>query len=145
MRKTALLLLLGFVLIAAAGCVVSNPRIAPPPAKVEVIPGRPGPNHVWIAGHWKWPSRGKSGFQDIGREEGRTGFGSPATGSEPAVLRNAAHLSSKVSSWPSARVKGIVLPWISIVYSPGGKGMELAVLLTAPTSFPSFVLMMCPK
>lgn len=54
MRKTALLVLLGFVLIVAAGCIVSSPRIAPPPGKVEVIPARPGPNHVWIAGHWKW-------------------------------------------------------------------------------------------
>jgi hypothetical protein len=54
MRKTALLVLLGFVSVVVSGCVVSHPRMAPPPAKVEVIAGKPGPNYVWIAGHWKW-------------------------------------------------------------------------------------------
>ncbi len=54
MKKTALLILLGFVSVVVAGCVVSNPRVAPPPAKVEVVSAKPGPNHVWIAGYWKW-------------------------------------------------------------------------------------------
>lgn len=48
-----------------AGCVVHEhdrrPRVvreeviveeAPPPVRVEVRPARPGPDHVWIEGHW---------------------------------------------------------------------------------------------
>ncbi len=27
---------------------------APPPNRVEVIPARPGPEHVWQGGHWAW-------------------------------------------------------------------------------------------
>jgi WXXGXW repeat (2 copies) len=30
---------------------------APPPRRVEVIPARPGPEFVWIEGHWAWASR----------------------------------------------------------------------------------------
>jgi YXWGXW repeat-containing protein len=26
----------------------------PPPLQEELIPGRPGPHHVWIAGHWRY-------------------------------------------------------------------------------------------
>ena len=34
-----------------AGFVVP---VGPPPARVEVRGARPGPYHVWIAGHWSW-------------------------------------------------------------------------------------------
>ncbi len=27
---------------------------APPPRRAEVVPARPGREHVWIAGHWTW-------------------------------------------------------------------------------------------
>jgi hypothetical protein len=27
---------------------------APPPRRVEVVPARPGPEFVWIEGHWAW-------------------------------------------------------------------------------------------
>jgi hypothetical protein len=29
-------------------------RVAPPPAKHEVIPPRPGPAAVWMEGQWNW-------------------------------------------------------------------------------------------
>ncbi len=29
-------------------------RIAPPVARVEVVPVRPSPRHVWIRGYWGW-------------------------------------------------------------------------------------------
>ncbi len=52
--------------LVAAGCVVApapvvvrTPPPLPPP-RVEVIPGQPGPAHVWVPGHWAWqgPERG---------------------------------------------------------------------------------------
>lgn len=86
-------------------------------------------------------SRGRAGYLAIGSAEGTTGFGSPATGDKQENSRTAVYLTSNVSSWPSLRLKGMTFPSISIVYSPGGRGMELAMLLTPPTSFPSFVLM----
>ncbi|HVY69122.1 MAG TPA: hypothetical protein VHH73_04305 [Verrucomicrobiae bacterium] len=30
---------------------------APPPPQVEVIPVSPGPNYVWVGGHWGWHNR----------------------------------------------------------------------------------------
>jgi hypothetical protein len=53
-KKMALFVLMGFVFVLLAGCVVSHPRIAPPPLKKEVRSVKPDPNHVWISGHWKW-------------------------------------------------------------------------------------------
>ncbi|MCG6961713.1 MAG: YXWGXW repeat-containing protein [Acidobacteria bacterium] len=32
-------------------------RVPPPAARVEVRPARPGPGHVWVAGHWRWSGR----------------------------------------------------------------------------------------
>ncbi len=29
-------------------------RIAPPVARVEVVPTRPSPRHVWVRGYWGW-------------------------------------------------------------------------------------------
>src|SRR5579872_3704261 len=29
-------------------------NVAPPPARVEVIPPAPSPEHYWIAGHWQY-------------------------------------------------------------------------------------------
>ena len=37
-------------------------RVVPPlpVARVEVVAARPGPAHVWVAGHWNWqPDRGE--------------------------------------------------------------------------------------
>ncbi len=54
MKKFAWFALLGFVFILLTGCVVTKPTVAPPPPRSEVIPSKPGPNSVWIAGYWKW-------------------------------------------------------------------------------------------
>ncbi len=54
MKKAAFLVLIGFLLAIADGCVVSPPRIAPPPLRVEVLSARPGPHFVWIGGCWRW-------------------------------------------------------------------------------------------
>jgi hypothetical protein len=35
------------------GAVVYVDR-APPPRRVEVVPVRPGPEYVWVAGYWTW-------------------------------------------------------------------------------------------
>ncbi len=32
-------------------------RVRPPAARVEVRVARPGPNHVWVGGHWRWNGR----------------------------------------------------------------------------------------
>jgi hypothetical protein len=54
MKKWVMIALLGLILGFVVGCVVSHPRIAPPPLKKEVRPVKPGPQHAWIPGHWKW-------------------------------------------------------------------------------------------
>ena len=54
MKKFAWIVLIGFILVLAAGCVVSRPAFAPPPLKREIRPLSPGHNYVWIQGHWKW-------------------------------------------------------------------------------------------
>jgi WXXGXW repeat (2 copies) len=52
----------------AAACVAGSPRdasarpvvevrIAPPAARVEVVPARPSPRHVWAPGYWAWNGR----------------------------------------------------------------------------------------
>jgi hypothetical protein len=53
MKKIASVVLIGFVFVLLAGCIVGHPRIAPPPLKKEIRSVKPGPNHVWISGHWK--------------------------------------------------------------------------------------------
>ncbi len=30
---------------------------APPSPRIEVRESRPGPDHVWVAGHWRWNGR----------------------------------------------------------------------------------------
>lgn len=32
-------------------------RVAPPAPRHEVIITRPGPNHVWVPGYWRWSGR----------------------------------------------------------------------------------------
>ena len=53
MKKTAVVLITVFAL-TLAGCVVAGPRVAPPSPRTDVRSARPGPNHIWIQGHWKW-------------------------------------------------------------------------------------------
>lgn len=54
MKKQAWIILLGFLLTIAAGCVVAGPSMAPPSPRTEIRPASPGSGHVWISGHWKW-------------------------------------------------------------------------------------------
>jgi hypothetical protein len=54
MKKTALVVLAAFILGTASGYAATKPRLGPPLLRVEVITLRPGPNHVWVAGYWKW-------------------------------------------------------------------------------------------
>jgi hypothetical protein len=39
----------------SAGCAgVMYVPAGPPAARVEVRSAKPGANHAWVAGHWKW-------------------------------------------------------------------------------------------
>lgn len=55
----ALSLFIAGCVVAERPVVVRTPPPVPPPI-TEVIPGRPGPAHVWVPGHWAWrgPARG---------------------------------------------------------------------------------------
>jgi hypothetical protein len=59
-RNTRWLISAGFALSllftsAANAWVVI--RVAPPAPRHEVIITRPGPNHVWVPGYWRWSGR----------------------------------------------------------------------------------------
>jgi hypothetical protein len=40
-------------------------EVAPPPQRVEIVAVAPGPQYVWIPGHWSWSG------QEYGWEPGR--------------------------------------------------------------------------
>jgi hypothetical protein len=54
--------------VVAGACLIASPhgirtasaapvvdvRIAPPAARVEVVPARPSPHHFWVHGYWGW-------------------------------------------------------------------------------------------
>jgi hypothetical protein len=45
--------------LAAAACAPAHPRVVyvvrePPPEVVETIPPSPGPQYVWVRGHYRW-------------------------------------------------------------------------------------------
>jgi hypothetical protein len=54
--------LMGFALAASAACATNpKPRVGveyarrePPAERVEVISNAPGPDYVWVKGHWGW-------------------------------------------------------------------------------------------
>jgi hypothetical protein len=56
MRKTALTLLsvLLSLVLASAGAAIAQPRVGPPPLRVESPTLKPSPGHIWITGYWKW-------------------------------------------------------------------------------------------
>jgi hypothetical protein len=56
--KKKLLSALGLCLfmVTIVGCVVRGPRVAPPPPRTVVRTARPGPNYIWVRGHWGWKS-----------------------------------------------------------------------------------------
>ena len=51
----ALLFALGLV-AAPSGCAARTVYVVrrPPVARVEVVPVKPYPRAVWVAGHWRW-------------------------------------------------------------------------------------------
>ena len=54
MKKTACVVLAVFFFTLVSAYAGTKPRIAPPPLRVEFMKIRPTPNHVWVAGYWKW-------------------------------------------------------------------------------------------
>lgn len=54
MRKTALFVVAAFCLLMASGLAAEQPRIGPPPLRVESPTLQPSPAHVWVSGYWKW-------------------------------------------------------------------------------------------
>jgi hypothetical protein len=54
MRKIALAVL-GLVLFSAlAVSAAAQPRVGPPPPRIEAPTLQPSQNHIWITGNWKW-------------------------------------------------------------------------------------------
>ncbi len=52
--------IMGFALslvVASAANAYVVIRVAPPEPRHEVIITRPGPNHVWVPGYWRWSGR----------------------------------------------------------------------------------------
>ncbi len=56
LRLTLAALFCGLLVPVLGGCA-SAPPPPPPPRRVEVKPAKPGPNFVWVEGHWKWKGR----------------------------------------------------------------------------------------
>jgi hypothetical protein len=56
-RLKVLAVLASFAFAAGADAARIVVRAAPPVPRREVIAKRPGPNHVWVAGHWRWVGR----------------------------------------------------------------------------------------
>jgi hypothetical protein len=60
-----------FTGVLATACLIASPqgvrsasaetfvnvRIAPPVERVEVVPARPSPHHLWTHGYWAWNGR----------------------------------------------------------------------------------------
>ena len=53
MTRTAIVSLLAALLLTGCTTVVRTQPL-PPPVQVELIPVAPGPQHVWVPGHWSW-------------------------------------------------------------------------------------------
>ena len=69
----------------------------PPPARVELIPPTPGPDALWIDGHWMWTAGGYA-WRAGGWEQARAGAHyAPAT----MVRRSNGELLYYVGSWQS--------------------------------------------
>jgi len=54
MKRIAAILFAASLGAIAAGCTVEE-RVAVrerPPPRVEVVPPRPSPAHIWVGGHW---------------------------------------------------------------------------------------------
>lgn len=53
-KKFFAVLLLTFFLVSITACVVYRPHGEPPPPRSEVRSHKPGPNYIWVQGHWEW-------------------------------------------------------------------------------------------
>jgi hypothetical protein len=49
--------LLGLALAVGSASAQVYVRIGPPPVRREVIPPRPSPRHIWVAGYHRWDGR----------------------------------------------------------------------------------------
>ena len=54
MRKTALAVMAALCLSVISGLAAEQPRVAPPPLRVEAPTLQPSRAHVWVPGYWKW-------------------------------------------------------------------------------------------
>jgi hypothetical protein len=54
MRKTAWAVMAVLLLVAMSGLAGDQPRVSPPPLRVEAPTLQPSPSHVWIPCYWKW-------------------------------------------------------------------------------------------
>ena len=53
--KFSTTLISGILIFSSVSCVTyRTPRQAPPPRKVVVRTAKPGPQYVWVQGHWTW-------------------------------------------------------------------------------------------
>jgi len=42
------------LILASAGAALAQPRVGPPPPRVESPTLQPSSSHIWITGYWKW-------------------------------------------------------------------------------------------
>ena len=64
-------------------------RVAPPAARVEVVPRAPSPHHVWAPGYWGWHAR-----------EGRhVWYGGRWVVGQPGYVWEPAHWSERGGYW----------------------------------------------
>ncbi len=64
MKLFALIAAIGIAATGMSGCVarahyyVAASPPPPPEARIEVVPVTPGPEHIWVKGHWRWAGNG---------------------------------------------------------------------------------------
>jgi hypothetical protein len=71
---------------ASAGEVVV--RVAPPAARVEVVPRAPSPRHVWVPGYWGWREH-----------HGHVWYGGHYVVGRPGAVWEPAHWSARGGYW----------------------------------------------
>ena len=71
----------------------------PPPARVEVIPSPPGPDALWIDGHWFWTAGGYAWHPGRWEKPRAGAHYAPAT----TVRRSNGELLYYVGSWQSGK------------------------------------------
>ena len=64
MKKTLIVLILTVILFSGCARKTVYIKIAPPERKTEIRIERPGINHIWVEGHWRW-NRNKDTYKWI--------------------------------------------------------------------------------